>query len=85
MLVIRDHSFIPSREGGAGVGEGVYNFPKGLICGGGEVNFLKCTKCEEVEILRHRTGLVCKVVTTYHPVVQDLKNTLMANWSPTEN
>ena len=38
-----------------------------------------------VEILRHRSGVVCKVVTTYHPAVQDLKKTLMANWSLMEN
>ena len=86
MLVIRDHSFITSREGGGeGVLERGLQFSKRFDLAGGVVNFLKCTKCEEVEILRHRTGLLCKVVTTYHPAVQNLKNTLMANWSPTEN
>ena len=68
------------------VWRGGYNFLKGLIfLGGGGGNFLKCAKCEGVEILRHRTGLLCKVVTTYHPAVQDLKKTLMTNWSLIEN
>ena len=32
--------------------------------GGGEVQFWKCTKCEGVEVLRHRTGLLCKSCQT---------------------
>ena len=49
----RDRSFITSQWGAAG-----YNFLRGLIFGG---SILKMnTKCEGLEILRHRNGLPCK-------------------------
>ena len=65
-----------------------YNFLKGLnffFLGGGGGNFLNYQNVRGVEILIHRTGLLCKVVTTYHPAVLDLKKTLMAKWSLIQN
>ena len=53
--------------------------------GGGGGNFLNDQNVRGVEILRHRTGLLCKVVTTYHPAALDLKKTLMVKWSLIQN
>ena len=61
--VFRDRSFITSRGsvGGWGGGGQGNNFLRGLILG---VTFENAQNVRGVEILRHRTGLLCKSCQT---------------------
>ena len=79
---VRDRSFITSRGwwGTGGLEGGGYNFLRGLILG---FNIENAQNVRVVEILRHRTGLLCKSFQTtavYHgwskstfPIKEDKK------------
>ena len=47
--------------------------------------FSNLSNWKEVALIFFRLLLLLPFVTTYHPAVQDLKKTLMANWSLIEN